>query len=162
MKFKEAVKATPHLAGKWEPGLQALRAEDRPHVQPNDPRKLRGSVDLDTALKKLREHAEAHRWDFAIGFQHTNRRNEFVYWVETHSGSDNQIHVMLDKLKWLKHWLASDGKALARFECEFVWAPSGATSFNKRTRQVKELAEKGLRYAGSGLRIPNAHPQPER
>lgn len=162
MKFKEAVEATPHLAGKWLAGLQALRAEDRPHVQPNDPRKLRGSVDVDTALKRLPEHADAHRWDFAIGFQHTNRKKEFVYWVETHTGSDSQISVMMEKLKWLKQWLAADGKTLAGFECDFIWAPSGATAFTKGARQVKDLAGKGLRYTGSGFKIPDAHPKPER
>lgn len=117
---------------------------------------------MDTALKKLPEHGDAHRWDFAIGFQHTNRKKEFVYWVETHTGSDSQISVMLDKFKWLKEWLAGDGKTLAEFECDFIWAPSGATSFTKGARQVKALALSGLRYAGSGLKIPDAHPKPER
>lgn len=162
MIFKDAVEATPHLAGKWKSGLQALRAEDRSHVQPNDPRKLRGSVDVDTALKRVPEHAYAHRWDFAIGFQHTNRTGEFVYWVETHTGSDSQISVMLDKLKWLQDWLAGDGKPLAGFECDFIWAPSGSTSFTKGARQVKALAGKGLTYTGSGLEILDAHPKPQR
>ena len=117
---------------------------------------------MDTALKRVPEHAEAHRWDFAIGFQHTNRAREFVYWVETHTGSDNQVGVMLDKLKWLKEWLAADGKSLAEFECDFIWAPSGATSFTKGARQVKILAGKGLIYTGSGLKIPDAHPRPQR
>lgn len=161
MRFKDAVEATPHLAGQWQPGLQALRAEDRPHVLPSDPRKLRGSVDVDTALKKLPAQAEAHRWDFAIGFQHTNRAAEFVYWVETHTGNDSQISVMMDKLAWLKQWLAGDGKPLAGFECDFVWAPSGATSFTKGARQVRALAGMGLRYTGSGLKIPDAHPKTE-
>ena len=161
MTFKDAVEATPHLAGKWLPGLQALRAQDRPHVLPNDPRKLRGSVDVDTALKKLPMHAEAHRWDFAIGFKHTNRTAEFVYWVETHTGSDSQINVMMDKLKWLKQWLKTDGKLLSEFECDFIWAPSSATAFTKGARQVRALAGMGLRYTGSGLKIPDAHPKAE-
>jgi len=38
----------------------------------------------------------AHRWDFAIAYQHTNRTKEFIYWVETHTGSDNQISTVLD------------------------------------------------------------------
>lgn len=119
-------------------------------------------MDIDTALKRLPAHAEAHRWDFAIGFQHTNRASEFVYWVETHTGSDSQISVMLDKLTWLKQWLAGDGKPLAAFECDFIWAPSGATSFTKGARQVRILAGMGLHYAGSGLKIPDAHPKAKR
>lgn len=159
MSLIAAVAVTPHLKGHWRPGLQALRAEDRPHVQPDDPRRLRGSVNVDSALKKVPEHAQAHRWDFAIGFQHTNRTVEFVYWVETHTGSDNQVRVVLEKFKWLRRWLQGDGKELAKLECDFVWAPSRATSFTKGARQVRELAGMGLRYTGSGLRIPNAHPR---
>lgn len=53
MSFKDAVAATPHLANAWRPGLQALRAEDKPHIEAEDPRKLTGSVDVDTALQRV-------------------------------------------------------------------------------------------------------------
>jgi len=162
MTFQQAVSKTPHLKGLWQAGLGALRAEDRAHVRPASPRRLRGSVDVDNALKKLKEHAQANRWDFAIGFQHTNRRDELIYWLEVHTGSDSQISVVLRKLAWLQKWLDSAGKNLKSFESQFVWAPSGASAFTKRSRQVKELAMKGLHYAGSGFKIPDAHPRHQR
>jgi hypothetical protein len=159
MTFKKAVEETPHLKGKWQAGLGALRAQDRPHIQPASPKKLRGSVDVDDALKKVKEHAQANRWDFGIGFQHTNRNAEVIYWVEIHTGSDSEISVVLRKLAWLNQWLSADGKTFSSFESSFVWVPSGATSFTKRARQVKELAMKGLRYAGSGFKISDSHPR---
>lgn len=162
MTFQQAVEKTPHLNGKWQKGLGALRAEDKPHVQPDDPRRLRGSVDVDNAHQKVKEHAQANRWDFAIGFQHSNRKKEFIYWLEIHTGSDSEISVVLRKLAWLREWLNAGGKDLKVFEAQFVWAPSGATTFTKRSRQVKALADKGLHYAGSGFKIPSAHPRPER
>lgn len=162
MTFKQTVENTPHLAGEWKDGLGALRAEDKPHVQPASPRRLRGSVDVDNALRKLKEHAQANRWDFAIGFQHSNRTKEFIYWLEIHTGSDSEISVVLRKLAWLRKWLDGDGRGLTAFECQFVWAPSSVTAFTKRARQVKELADKGLHYSGSGFKIPDAHPRPER
>ncbi len=162
MTFRKAVGNTPHLEGKWIAGLGALRAEDKPNIVPSDPRRLRGSVDIDTALRKLQKYSQANRWDFAIGFQHSNRRNEFVYWVEVHTGSDSQISVVLRKLEWLRQWLGGEGVPLADFECEFVWVPSGATKFTKRSRQVKVLAEKGLHYSGTVFKIPDAHPKPAR
>lgn len=162
MTFQEAVESIPQLKGQWEKGLGALRAEDKPHVLPEDPRRLRGSVDVDKAHQKVKKHAQANRWDFAIGFQHSNRKEEFIYWLEIHTGSDSEISVVLRKLAWLKEWLKNEGQALAGFKCQFVWAPSGATNFTKRARQVKALAYMGLHYAGSGFKIPSAHPKPAR
>lgn len=162
MGFKEAVEATPHLEGKWCAGLGALRAEDKPHVQPDDTSttRLRGSVDIDTAWQQL--GPQGNRWDFAIGYKHDNRSAEFIYWVETHTGSDSQIKVMLKKLAWLKQWMRAEGKELAKFDRLFVWAPSGATSFTKGATQVKKLADQGLHYSGSVFRIPINHKQTKR
>jgi hypothetical protein len=158
MSFKTAVEATPNLEDKWKAGLGALRAEDKPHVKPEDTStaRLRGSVDIDSAL--LASDPHGNRWDFAIGYQHSNRDEEFIYWVETHTGSDSQITVMLKKLEWLKNWLKADGKELAKFERAFFWTPSGATSFTKGATQVRILAQKGLLYSGSVLKIPVKHP----
>lgn len=156
MSFRTAVEQTPHLQASYRAGLGALRAIDRPHIRAEDTRRLTGSADIDTALQQIEPHA--NRWDFAIGYQHTNRREEFVYWVETHTGSDNQITVVLRKLEWLKGWLRGGGQNLAGFEREIVWIPSGATSFTKGSTQVKVLASQGLRYSGSILRIIDTRP----
>lgn len=153
MGFKEVVEATPNLQGKWKAGLGALRAEDKPHIKPEDTSttRLRGSIDIDTAWIPL--DPQGNRWDFAIGYQHENRSDEFVYWVETHTGSDSQVKVMMKKLAWLKAWFKAEGKELAKFDRMFVWAPSGATSFTEGATQVKRLADQGLHYSGSVFRI---------
>jgi len=126
--FKRAVRKTPHLADTWMEGLGALRAQDRPHVAPEDPRRLKGSVDVDSALQT--HQPNAHRWDFVIGYRHTNRTKDCVYWVEIHTANDKEINVVLDKLRWLRVWLAGDGKLLNRFERDFIWVSSGATTFH--------------------------------
>lgn len=153
MTFKEAITQTPNLKTAWQPGLQALRAEDKPHVKAEDTRRLCGSADVDTAL--LAREPNANRWDFAIGYQHANRGADFIYWVETHTGSDEQIKVVLRKLEWLKNWLRQDGRHLAKFDRDMTWVSSGHTLFTKGSAQVKALAQKGLIYAGAVLRIPN-------
>ena len=153
MTFKVAVGRTPHLAGAWEKGLEALRAEDKPHIKPENTRKLSGSADVDKALRKIEPNA--HRWDFAIGYQHSNRLKECVYWVEIHTASDSQVSAVLNKLRWLKGWLANVGVALAKFERDFVWVSSGATSFTLTSPQQKQFALLGLQHKGRVLRIPN-------
>ncbi len=157
MTFREAVEATPHLENAWEPGLRALRAEDRPHVQAEDTRRLRGSADVDKALQPTQP--QEHRWDFAIAYQHSNRQDECLYWVEVHTASDSQVSVVLDKLKWLKDWLAGDGQILDEFEREFIWISSGATAFTPASKQRRQFAQLGLVQKGTILRIKDVRPE---
>ena len=156
MTFRQALKKTPHLENAWQAGLGALRVEDRPHIKAEDTRRLRGSADVDKALQQKEPHA--NRWDFGIGYRHTNRSKECVYWVEIHTAGDSQVKVVLKKLRWLKAWLAGDGEELARFEREFVWVSSGQTSFTLTSTQLKESAVLGRQHKGRLLRIPNARP----
>lgn len=154
MTFKQAVEQTPHLKNAWKPGLQALRAQDRPHIEAEDTRRLTGSADVDAALQQ--HEPNANRWDFGVAFRHTNRKQDVVYWVEVHTASDAQVNVVLDKLRWLKTWLKGDGKLLDRFEREFIWVSSGATTFTLNAPQRKAFAELGLQQNGQVLRIPDA------
>jgi hypothetical protein len=71
MTFRQAVERTQHLEHSWQHGLQALRAEDKPHIEPEDTRRLRGTLDLDKAWQRF--DPGGNRWDFAISYQHTNR-----------------------------------------------------------------------------------------
>jgi hypothetical protein len=151
--FKRAVSKTPHLTNAWMAGLGALRAQDRPHVAPEDPRRLKGSADVDSAL--LGRQPNAHRWDFAIGYRHANRQNDCVYWIEIHTANDKEVKVVLDKLRWLRAWLTGDGKFLNQFERDFIWVSSGTTSFTLGAPQVKQFAQLGLQHKGKVLRIPS-------
>jgi len=150
----EAVNATPNLSGKWEKGLQALRPEDKAHIKAADTRAISGSLDLDSALKRIPQHAQANRWDFAIGYRHTDRTGECLYWVELHTANNREVDVVLSKLRWLRRWLEADGKALNSFEKDFVWVSSGATHFTLNAPQRRAFAELALRQTGGVLHIP--------
>ena len=152
MTAEEAVNATPHLNGKWESGLQALRPEDKPHIKAADTRAITGSVDVDAAL--MRVVPNANRWDFAIGYQHVDRDSECLYWVELHTASDSQVDVVLRKLRWLMRWLAGAGKALDKFERDFVWVSSGRTDYTLNGPQRRAFADLALRQTGGILHIP--------
>jgi hypothetical protein len=151
--FKEAVEQTQHLEHAWQPGLQALRAEDKPHIELEDARKLRGSADIDAALRRVEPNA--NRWDFGIAYQHSNRRQEFVYWVELHTASDSQVNKVIKKAQWLLKWFKTGGRRLAEFDKEIIWVSSGATTFTLTAPQRKQMAEAGLIHKGLKLRITN-------
>jgi hypothetical protein len=151
---EQAVHATPHLSRKWKKGLRALRAEDKPRIRAADTRAITGSVDVDSALKRLPEHAQANRWDFAIGYQHEDRDAECLYWVELHTADDSEVDVVLAKLRWLLRWLKGDGQALDAFERDFVWVSSGSTHYTLNGPQRRAFADLALRQTGGILRIP--------
>ena len=153
MNFKKAVEDTPGLKDAYRLGLQALRAEDRPHIEAEDTRRLTGSVDVDAAY--LPVDVYGNRWDFGIAYQHTNRKAEVAYWVETHTASDSQVKVVIKKARWLLNWLRGEGKGLAEFEKDILWVSSGATTFTLSAPQKKQMAQAGLQHAGAKLRIRN-------
>ena len=153
MTFKEALEQTPDVQNAWLPGLQALRAEDRPHVETQDTRQLRGSADIDAAL--LRKEPQANRWDFGIGYQHQDRTEEVIYWTEMHTASDSEVSVVIKKAQWLVKWLKSSAPKLKAFENDIIWVSSGATSLTLSNPKQKQMALVGLRHVGSKLRIKN-------
>ena len=156
MTFRDAVQQTPGLESAYCEGLQALRARDREHIVPEDPRQLGGSVDIDTAYQKA--DPQANRWDYGIAYQHSNRDEEVVYWVEIHTASTSEVSVVLRKLAWLRAWLKETGHLLDAFERDFVWVSSGSTDFILTAPQKKQMALAGLRQVGNRLRIPNNRP----
>ena len=153
MTFKEAVEKTARLENAWCAGLQALRSQDRRHIEVEDTRKLVGSVDVDAANEPFDHHG--NRWDFAIACQHTNRPAEVIYWVETHTASDSQVGKVIKKAAWFQQWFRSKGKLLATFEKDILWVSSGATTFTLSSTQRKQMAVLGLRPAGGKLHIRN-------
>lgn len=156
MNFKTAISKTSRLENAWAQGLRTLRSQDRSHVEPADPRRLTGSINVDKALQA--HEPNEHRWDYAIGYHHTNQQKEWIYWVEIHPASDKEVKVVLQKLHWLKAWLASSGRLLNQFDRDYVWVSSGATSFTPGAPQRKVFAQLGLQHKGRVLRIPNKRP----
>jgi hypothetical protein len=151
--FKSAVEATPAIQAGYCKGLNALRAVDRRHVQAEVPEKLTGSVDVDTALKQA--FPNDSRWDYAIGHQPANLKEEVVHWVEVHPASDGQVKVVLAKLRWLQQWLRTAAPKLNAMRREFVWVSSGKTSFTLSSTQQKQFAQLGLRHKGRVYSIAN-------
>ena len=107
---------------------------------------------MDGALQA--HQPDAHRWDFAIGYRHTNRKKDCVYWVEVHTANDREVRVVLEKLRWLRAWLAGAGSPLRDFERDFIWLSSGATTFTLDAPQRKQFAQLGLQHRGRVLSIP--------
>lgn len=146
MTFRTAVEATPDLAGAFRDGLQALKPKDRDRISVQTTRCLRGSVDLDAALRPSRPQDPV--WDYAIGHAPKNLQEEVVFWLEVHPATDGEIKKVLNKLQWLKQWLKDEAPELKSLRKQFVWVSSGKTSFTLSSPQQKQIAEAGLQLKG--------------
>jgi hypothetical protein len=152
--FKKAVADTPDLENAWYSGLKALRKVDAKHIKAEDTKRLKGSIDLDGALKKKLPNAPI--WDYGIGHKPSNHPEEMVYWVEIHPASDGEITSILAKLDWLKTWLGNEAATtLNGMRREFLWVSSGKTSFTVSSTQQKKLAQHGLQHKGRIFKIPD-------
>jgi len=146
--FREAVKSIG-LQRAYHDGLQALSKTDRARLEVHQNVKLTGSIDLDAALQDA--HPNDRRWDYAIARRPPN--GELIHWVEVHPATDAEIKTVLAKFEWLQDWLRTQGKALVKFESEFIWISSGKTAFSPVSHQRRKMSERGLQHVGRRLRI---------
>jgi len=153
MKFKRAVEQTSEIKDAYCRGLRALRKADKQHVTAEDPRRIRGSVDIDTTVRK--EYPNDSRWDYAIGHQPSNVKGEVIYWIEVHPASNGEVKVVIAKLQWLKKWLKESASDLNELRREYIWLASGKTSFTRSSPQQKRIAQQGLQFQGRVFTIPN-------
>jgi len=148
MSFRNDVKATPHLAGALCEGLGAMCPADRDHVTVDNAKSLLGSVNVDAALQVSQPNAA--RWDYVVGQKKNNE--EFLHWIEVHpAASTGNINEVAAKLDWLVTWM--EETPLADYPRQFVWIASGKCAFNQRYRGLRALANRGLRFVGSTLRL---------
>lgn len=153
MTFKKAIAETPDINDAWCPGLRALNNRDKEHIDPEDTKRLTGSVALDSKLR--RKYPNDERWDYGIGHRPTNLTKETVYWVEIHPASNGEVKVVLAKLQWLQEWLRKNAPHLYAMRKAYVWISSGKTSFTLSSPQQKQFALLGLEHKGRRLKIPN-------
>jgi len=152
MTFRQAVEATPVLAGALQSGLGAVRAAHKERILAEDTRRIQGSVDIDSALKST--HPNDARWDYAVGHRHRNGQVDTVYWIEVHPANSREVKAVLSKLQWLRSWLKGSAPRLGGMPKEFIWISSGKTSFTLTSPQQKQLALQGLRHVGRAFSIP--------
>ncbi len=65
-----------------------------------------GSIDLDTGLAKDLNHANAHRWDYGVGFHGPKGQRRCAVWIEVLPANPGAATGMLRKAAWLRAWLA--------------------------------------------------------
>jgi hypothetical protein len=116
----------------------------------SNPRRLRGSVNLDDALRLALPNDP--RWDYAIGISQRSHSDRAV-WLEVHPASSLHVGEVLNKLRWLKGWLASDAPELQGLPAHFCWVATGSVSFRRGSREEKRIAQEGIRFPSKLLNL---------
>ena len=157
MTFKEAVEAAdPPLNQAYQPGLQALKAHSR---KIRSDKAITGSVDLDSALEKLPQHATANRWDYGVGYKPAKGK-ECVVWVEVHGATIDEVGTLARKAKWLKSYLVQHAPALWELTLKspenlrYVWLGTKDVHLKMNTPAYRRAAQEGITLHGTVLSLP--------
>jgi hypothetical protein len=152
MTFQEAVESVAPIAASFSAGLQGLLANDRKWVAISDTRQLRGSVNLDAALRESRPNEQ--RWDYGIGLPAEDDADHAL-WVEVHSANALHIDAVVGKRRWLRQWLAAEAPALKQITPpqNYVWLATGSVALPRNSPQRKRLAVEGIQFRSQSLRL---------
>lgn len=160
MSFKKAVQAAPPpVNGAYRPGKQALENRHRELVTCKDPRRLTGSINLDSVLAGQPDYADAARWDYGLGYRPAAEGREQAVWIEVHSATTGEVAAVLRKLRWLQDWLNEGAGCLKRMtdhansKNRFVWIASADVNIPRNSPQARRLNQSAIRWARERLSL---------
>lgn len=147
MTFKKAVEKTPDVEKGYKRGLDAINEVYLERIDVSHTKLLNGSVDIDTCTMRL--YPCDNRWDYAISY------NQKVYFIEFHTTNVIEITTMLNKLKWIKRWLAKRAPDVKRLNVSkpYLWIQSRGVAFLPTSPQYKLIIQNGLKPV-SYLKLP--------
>ena len=162
MSFKSAVQEAepPPVKGAYRTGIQALENKHRGLVTCEDPRRLTGSIDLDSALAGHPGHANATRWDYGLGYRPAAGRREQAVWIEVHSATTKEVSAVLKKLQWLRDWLEAGAGRLKQMtdradpDIRFVWIASNGVNIPRNSPQARKLKQSDIQGPKKRLSLP--------
>ena len=137
--FQIAVENTPDVKNGFRAGLQAVKNSDRNKVNVTDPRKLQGSLDIDTQVQK--KYPQEPRWHYALSY------DDKLYFFEVHPASTSEVDAVIKKLGWLKDWLKNKAPEINKLQKgvhPYVWVQSGRYDILESGKSGKKLAASGI------------------
>lgn len=156
MTFQECVGAAPALAAAHKRGLGALRGQDRERVICSKPRALRGSIDLDQALRGA--HPQEPRLDYVVGISGQGA-NEIAFWIGVHAADSHHVADVIRKFQWTRGWAAKRAQALYGITPYLAWVATGRVSLRPGSPQRRRLASAGIVLHGNRLDLSFPNPR---
>lgn len=161
MTFKKAVESAAFpLNRSYQPGLQALQKYSK-KIQCDRPIKetISGSVDIDSSLMGIAQHASANRWDYGVGYK-VSKNKECAVWIEVHGAVIDEVGKLIRKVTWLKEYLKVSAPDLWRLtvaspnELRFVWLGTKDVHISKNSPDYRRIMQAGITLHGTVLTLP--------
>ena len=161
MSFERAVRAEqPPVNGAYREGKLALEKKHRKLVTCEDPQRLTGSIDLDSALARQPGYANDARWDYGLGYRPAAKKREQAVWIEIHSATTGEVAAVLKKLRWLQDWLNAGAGRLKQMtdradpDIRFVWIANDGVNIPQNSRQARQLSQSAIKKPRRQLSLP--------
>ena len=161
MTFKKAIEeAKPPLNQAYQSGLQALKAYSN-KIRCTRPvnKSITGSVDLDSALAKIKQYASENRWDYGVGYSPL-KGSECAVWIEVHGAKDKEVGTLARKARCLKAYLKEHAPMLWRLtlaspeNLRFVWLGTKDVHISRHDPAYRRAAMEGITLHGTVLNLP--------
>ena len=161
MTFKKAVKsADPPLNDAYQSGLQALKKHSKKIICTRPTSKtITGSVDIDSPLARIPQHASKNRWDYGVGYKPVIGK-ECTVWIEVHGANIDEVGTLARKAKWLKDYLRQHAPDLWQMTLKsppnlrYVWLGTKDVHLNMNTPAYRRAAQEGITLRGMVLELP--------
>ena len=131
-----AVDKTKDVKGQFRTGLGAIRGIEKQKFIVPDPRRITGSLDIDSSTKD--KYPEANRWDYAIEY------DQETFFVEVHPATTSEIPVIAAKLAWLKKWLKEQAPAIDALKPQnrqpYHWVYTNKYAILPNSKYARQLA----------------------
>lgn len=134
MRLKESC-----YSNSYQPGKGAIKGKYREKIRVNNPKNLKGSMDIDETCKGSEPNSP--RWDYLVVILKNNFENLAL--IEIHGATKpGNVDEVIKKKQWLIQWL--NQAKLTDFKRKFIWVAADGVSISPQSRYAKKLAESGI------------------
>ena len=143
--IKSALQPNSDLQQHVQPGLGAVRPQDRNLIALSERPKIGDSLELDAATAAVAP--QAHRWDYILSVPGGNK----LVGLEPHSATNAEIKVVVRKKMNAVDVLRQHLKP-GHTVVEWHWVTHGSVGFSPMDRATRALSQAGIQFHGRGLK----------
>lgn len=139
--IQNALQQSSALQSAIKPGIGAVAAAHRVHLDAPIRRSFEDSLDLDLALQE--GHEQENRWDYLLGHAPSAK----VIALEPHSAREDAISTVIRKRKAAKQQLTDHWRPGMPISI-WLWVASGPVRFADTEKARRRLDQEGIQFVG--------------
>jgi hypothetical protein len=139
-----ALQKGSHLHGHVKPGIQALEARDKNHIEASLRQDFHDSLALDKATAA--SNPSANRWDYILGMS----GKEQLIGLEVHPATPGEVNEVIKKKEQATQVMQQNLRP-ERFIHMWFWSSSGTAGINPNTTEYRRLVSAGIVFVGKTL-----------